>query len=176
MIDDFDEEGVTPSHPPRPRRVFDESILRQPIATLHPGAPVCVDAADTIAEAVDRMRQHRIGCVLVTERGHLVGIFTERDVLFEIANRSYDALSTQVSSLMTADPETLPITAPIALALNIMSLGGFRHVPLVDEEKTPVGVLSMRDVIDYLVELFPAEIQNWPPRPGLEITKDREGA
>ena len=66
---------------------------------------------------------------------------------------------------MTEDPESLPEDAEIAWAVNRMSLGGFRHVPLVDGNGRPVGILSVKDVVNYLAEFFPDAVQNIPPRP-----------
>jgi CBS domain-containing protein len=47
-----------------------------------------------------------------------------------------------------------------------MSVGGFRHVPLVDDERRPAGILSVKDIVDYLVEHFPRDVLNIPPEPG----------
>jgi hypothetical protein len=57
-----------------------------------------------------------------------------------------------------------------------MSLGGFRHIPLVDDDGSPTGVVAMRNIVDYIVDLFPNEILNLPPSPGLSISRAREGA
>jgi CBS domain-containing protein len=45
-------------------------------------------------------------------------------------------------------------------------VGGFRHVPLVDSDGRPVGILSVKDIVDYLAEHFPREVLNIPPEPG----------
>ena len=67
---------------------------------------------------------------------------------------------------MTPDPEVLPITASVAFVLNKMSIGGFRHVPVVDEEHRPRFVVAVRDVVAYLVDAFPREVLNLPPEGG----------
>ena len=64
---------------------------------------------------------------------------------------------------MTPDPECLTPHDPIAFALNRMVVGGYRHVPLVTADGSPVGILPMRDVIAYIVSFFPTEIFNVPP-------------
>ena len=74
------------------------------------------------------------------------------------------------------DPETLSPDSPMAYALNVMSLGGFRHIPLVDAKGRPVGVVSVRDIVNHLVDHFSDKVLNLPPRPGGDIPRSREGA
>ncbi|MEA2627370.1 MAG: hypothetical protein QOD06_3415 [Candidatus Binatota bacterium] len=157
-------------------RPFDERIFRQPITALEPAAPVSLDGKESVAAAVHLMREHHIGCVLVTDEGRLAGIFTERDLLREVCGLGIDLEGTPVAELMTPDPESLPPDAAIAFALNKMSLGGFRHVPLVDAERRPVGIVSVKDIVDYVVGFFPNEILTVPPEPGLDVAREREGA
>ena len=57
----------------------------------------------------------------------------------------------------------LAATDPIVYALNKMSVGGFRHVPLVDEERRPVGIISVKDIVDYIVDFFPNDVLTLPP-------------
>jgi len=64
----------------------------------------------------------------------------------------------------------------VAFVLNRMAVGGFRHVPVVDEGDRPVAIISVRDVVEFLVEHFPREIMNLPPEVGANITRSREGA
>ncbi len=161
---------------PAPRRVLDESLLREPIATLGLNPPVCVDEQASVAAAIALMQERHIGCVLVTREERLVGIFTERDVLNDVVGRAIDPAATRVSELMTSDPETLPSTGAIARALNKMSLGGFRHLPVVDADGRPVSVVSVKDIVDYLVDFFAHDILTLPPEHGLETPKRREGA
>ncbi len=56
-----------------------------------------------------------------------------------------------------------------------MSVGGFRHVPVVDEAGRPAGILSARDVLDFVVELCPEELLNLPPEPDLAVHRTAEG-
>ena len=129
-----------------------------------------------VLEAIGVMQEARVGCVLVVLSGRLMGIFTERDVLLQVVGRDIDVLKTPVRRLMTADPEYLRPTDSIAYALNAMSLGGYRHVPLVDDARRPVGVVSVRDVINYLVRLFPKSVMNLPTMPRQNYARSREGA
>jgi CBS domain-containing protein len=77
---------------------------------------------------------------------------------------------------MTADPATLGIDDAIVYALNKMGVGGFRHVPLVDDDKRPVGIISVRHIVRYVVDFFAREVMNLPPEPGMDVGRSREGA
>jgi CBS domain-containing protein len=144
--------------------VVDQRTLEEPIARLSPRQPLCIEENATLADAVAAMREHRVGCMLVVDdAGYLVGIFTERDLLLRLDDAD---LSRSMAPYMTRDPETLSPSDPIAYALNLMSVGGFRHVPLVDEEGRPVGVVSVKDVVNYLADVFSQEVLTVPPNPG----------
>jgi CBS domain-containing protein len=163
-------------------RAFDktrltEEGLQQPIRelpTLHP-AITCEPNA-TVRQAIVTMQQARIGCVLVVDQGRLVGIFTERDVLTKIAARDVDIDQVRVGELMTADPECLDLDNELAYALNQMSIGGYRHIPLLDDQGQPINVVSMRDIVNYLVAVFYRDVLNLPPSPPHGIPQAREGA
>ena len=158
------------------RRSHEAIALDQPIRALPLRAPLCLDGGRPVSEAIEMMRGNHNGSVLVTDGGKLVGIFTERDVLNKLALGELNPSEVPLSDLMHRGPETLRPDAPMVYALNVMSLGGFRHVPLVDEEGRPVGIVSVRDIVNYLVDHFPDEVLNLPPRPGGDIARSREGA
>ena len=143
--------------------VFDQDTLQQPIARLSPRTPLTVGLDATLADAVRIMRDARVGCVLVIDSGgYLVGIFTERDLLLRLDNPD---LARSIRPYMTPDPEALQESDPIAFALNLMSVGGFRHVPLVDDLGRAVGVVSVKDVVNYLADVFSQNVLTVPPNP-----------
>ena len=141
-----------------------QGILDETIEDLEPVRPVCVGPGASLVAAIEAMNAVKAGCVLVTEGDALVGILTERDIL-RVVGKLY--LQTPVEQVMTRDPETVGITDGIAYALQQMHLGGFRHIPVVDEAGRPVGILSVRDFVRYVVSLFPAKVLNLPPHPRL---------
>ncbi len=152
-------------------------ILRTPISDVKRTAPVAVPADAPVARALELMRKKGVSAVVVVERKRsrrLVGIFTERDLV----NRALPARGfarAQVKRFMTPAPETLRPQDPVAYALNKMSVGRFRHVPLVDDAGRPAGMISIRDIADFLVELCPEEILNLPPEPSLALHPRPEG-
>ncbi|MGH2575518.1 MAG: CBS domain-containing protein, partial [Ignavibacteria bacterium] len=71
-------------------------------------------------------------------------------------------------------PETLNYSDSIANALNLMSIGGYRHIPIVDNENRPAGVISIKDIVNFIVDHFHDEILNLPPK--VKHPSSREGA
>ena len=141
------------------------------------GAPISVPPDATVAKALELMRTRRVSAVVVVERRRtrrVVGIFTERDLV----NRALPARGfarAPVKRFMTPDPETLRPEDPVAYALNKMSVGRYRHVPLVDGAGRPAGIISIRDIADFLVELCPEEVLNLPPEPTLAVHPRPDG-
>ncbi|SRR5713226_7151508 len=144
------------------------------ISDLNLRPPILIDASATAVSAVAAMNEKHIGCLLVQKDGKLAGIFTERDVLKRVTFRDGSRTMT-IDEVMTKSPQTLEATDTLAFALNTMSVGGYRHVPIVDRGGKPVGVLSVRDIVDFLVELFPQEVLNLPSGPDSGIPKSVDG-
>jgi CBS domain-containing protein len=141
---------------------------------LHPTPPLQVRPDQPVADAVELMRRDRVGCVLVTSGSKLLGIFTERDMLRRVLAVG-KPLTTPVSECMTPDPMVVHPKEPISAAVRRMEVGGYRHLPVVDEAGGPVGILSVRRIVHYLVEHFPATVYNLPPDPAV-VPTEREGA
>jgi CBS domain-containing protein len=140
------------------------AILSEPISHLPTRKPVEVAPSASVRDAVRLMNEERCGCVLVVESGQLVGIFTERDLL-RLPDQDRRLAEIPVGQAMTRDPEVLRPEHRIALALNKMSVGGYRHIPLVDAQGRPVGLISMRDIVAFIVSLFPDAVLTAPPDP-----------
>lgn len=149
-------------------------ILKTPIRELRLAEPATVESTATVADAIRAMNERHKGCVLVQKSGKLVGIFTERDVIAKVALQARGTRA-KVESVMTGKPDTLTADDTIAFALNKMSVGGFRHIPIVDDQGKPAGTLSVRDVVDFIVELFPEGVLNLPPSPDKGIPKTVDG-
>ncbi len=143
---------------------IDVSILRRSLKTImKPAITVSIDTS--INECIRLMQKKRIGCVLVTSHGKLLGIFTERDVLKRILGASFDMEQTPITEVMTTNPQVLNEIDTIAYALNFMDLGGYRHIPIVNNVFHPVGIVSIKDIVSYFVEHFADEVLNLPPHP-----------
>jgi CBS domain-containing protein len=158
----------------REARRLGEGILGCAIRALDPRPAVCIPETTPIRDALGLMAGQSIGAVLVEQGGKAIGIFTERDVLRRVVLSGCDT-SRPVGDVMTRDPETLGPDDGIAFALNKMIVGGYRHVPIVDEGGRPLAVLSLREVVHFIVELLPGRVLNLPPDPRLEAHSEDGG-
>jgi CBS domain-containing protein len=131
---------------------------------LHPTPPWSVHPDQPVAEAVRLMRQHQVGCLLVCNGDTLLGIFTERDLLRRVLAAG-QPLTLPVAQCMTPNPVIVSPTAPISAAVRLMEEGGYRHLPVLGRDGKPVGVLSVKRIVHYLVEHYPITVYNLPPDP-----------
>jgi CBS domain-containing protein len=76
---------------------------------------------------------------------------------------------------MSSKPATLPNSATVGDAIRVMSEGGYRHLPVVDEAGRPHGVVAVHGIVRYLVDHFPETVYNLPPDPK-SVPRAREGA
>ncbi len=141
--------------PPKDR--FEKSLLKDSLGSLKGLGAVCVAPETPLQKVVEMLDQNRQP-VLVVEQGKLVGIVTERDILFRVLGKKLDLNLTPVRKIMTSDPEVLEVSDKIVHALNKMAMGGFRHVPLLKEGR-PESIVGVREVLDYLAELFPKSLR-----------------
>ena len=139
------------------------NIRHEPFSEIPPTMPV--------HEAVKMLAGHHIACLLVTDKNRLVGVFSDRDVMSKLALELEQAKDRPVSDFMTTEPIYVNETDSAVAALSVMALCGYRHVPVVDSAKRPVFVVSVRDVVQLLVESFAHEVLNR----GTDRTHEREG-
>lgn len=149
------------------------NLKNETVSRLYPTQPWLLQATQPVADAVKLMREKRVGCVLVCEQRLIVGIFTERDLLRRVLSKG-KSLDTPMQECMTPDPVTVHPKDSISSAIKHMQKGGYRHLPVVIDEK-PVGILSVKRIVHYLVEHFPTMVYNLPPHPQPTQPK-REGA
>jgi CBS domain-containing protein len=113
-----------------------------------------ISEAESAAEAASMLANLGTGCVLVEREGKLAGIFTERDFLVRIVAQAKDPNAIAVRDVMTPEPECVEEWTSVAYAINRMAIGGYRNVPVVTKDQKPLGVVTIFDVIDYLMDLF----------------------
>jgi len=151
-----------------------ESLTHNKVASLPLLAPLQVGPRGTVGEAIALMQTRREGCVVVAELGRPVGMFTERDVLKKVLARALPA-DTPIVDVMSRDPAVVQVDDSVAQVIRRMDAGGFRHVPVVDAAGRLQSVLSVKRIVEYLVEHFPRAVFNLPPEPDQKQTA-REGA
>ena len=122
-------------------KIIPDVISNQSLKTLPPEA--------SVREAANVMGSSRISAILILEDDGLIGIVTERDMTAKVLAVGLDPEATQVSEVMTPNPDCLsPDDAPNS-ALEKMRDRGYRHLPVVDGEEV-VGILSIRDLYAYV--------------------------
>ncbi len=112
--------------------------------------PVTCSPKDTLKRVADLMSENDVGSVVVTEGGRVVGIFTERDLVRAISSGA--RLDEPVSKYMTEDLIFANPNESVESALTKMLRYGIRHLPIVDEDKRLLGVVSIRDLVEALSE------------------------
>jgi CBS domain-containing protein len=110
----------------------------------------------TVADAVKLLATHRIGALPVTDTSGVVGIFSERDVIYCLEREGAAALGKKVSEVMTAPALTVDTDAPVMSALSMMSRRRIRHLPVV-EGGAMVGFVSIGDLVKYRIDKIEAE-------------------
>lgn len=149
------------------------NLKYETVARLNPTPAWSVQRGAAVADAVALMRDRRVGCVLICDGKRIAGIFTERDLVRRILAVGRP-LTTPIAECMTPEPVTVQPREPISTAIRRMQRGGYRHLPVVVDGK-PVGILSVKRIVTYLVEHFPSVVSNLPPDPH-GLPRKREGA
>jgi CBS domain-containing protein len=112
---------------------------------VHDKDPLTLPPDATVRDACQRMRERRVGAVVVTAPNNTpLGIFTGRDAVCRVIAQGCDPLATTLDAVMTRDPATMPPRTTAIDALRLMQDGGFRHVVIVEQGRV-VGVVSRRD-------------------------------
>ena len=201
-LDKLDERTVRvgEEHSPGARLLdADDRFLQHPSTRRIDTGKRLIDVLDLNRQVGEANLVHRSRCRLANVSGrHILKQLDADTVAFEEHGSKFDLLEPQqpggrlaldlqlvdrgknpatlpLAEVMTPDPDVLPVRSTVAYALNKMCVGGFRHVPVVDEEHRPAFVVSVRDVVEFLVEAFPREVLNL----SMEITisqRSREGA
>jgi CBS domain-containing protein len=143
-------QPLTESHLPVPATPVERALLSDRLRIFQGRQPLVVAPSTPVRDVLRLMVDNRVGCVLIEEGGKTAGIFTERDVLLKLGEKATDYAARPVSDFMTAKVESLPPSAKIAFAVHRMDLGGYRHVPVVNEQGKTVGIFSVRDILSYL--------------------------
>ena len=136
---------------PGPGTAFEAKLVGVPLSEVHPHLPLTVDVGASVAEAVTRLREAAVGCLLVIDGEELRGILSERDLVMKASDGGQNLAEMRVSDLMTPDPVVLRADDSVAVAIHKMAVGGFRHVPLVNDGQAS-GIVSARDLFKYILD------------------------
>ena len=155
------------------KKSFDELLAEKRIYQII--NPRLVQAPPTISikVAIEIMQTQRAGYIVIADRGKPVGIFTETDVVREILGKKVD-WKRPVKDFMTPSPVCLRVKDTVGNAIDVMGKKRFYHIPLLDDKGYLVNVISVRTLIRFLAEFYPAEVLNLPPVPN-QIIESAEG-
>jgi CBS domain-containing protein len=136
--------------------------MNTPISVLleHKGkGTVSVPSTITVAQAAQEMDRKKVGSVLVMEGGRLVGIFTERDVLWRVVAAGFDPKTTPLSEVMTRQPITSGPGTSIQHVMNTFTENRFRHMPVIESGRL-LGLISIGDVLRWAAEVHKQEAEH----------------
>ena len=131
--------------------LFEHHFLKTQLDKLDLPTPLIVRENEPVAATIERMSKEGNSCTLVVcKDGTPSGIFTERDVVKKVALNEDKTLTLQISDVMTRNPITVRSSVSVARALYEMSLGGFRHLPIIAGATPKLRILSTEEVIDFV--------------------------
>jgi len=151
-----------------------ENLSRSAASELDVRAADVLGPDATVGAAIALMQERKTGCLIITEHGKPIGIFTERDVLKQVVARG-TPLTTPLADVMTNSPVTVDEECSVGALIRRMHDGGLRHVPVVDSSQRLRGVVSVKRIVEFLVDHVPRAVFNLPPKPG-QRQQAREGA
>ncbi len=119
---------------------------------------VTVKPTDTVAEAVRVLSDLRIGAVVVSHDGRKPdGILSERDIVRQLGEKGAEILESPISELMTREVQTCTTAENALTILERMTVGRFRHLPVVDVDGNMLGVVSIGDAVSGRLKELSAE-------------------
>ena len=149
------------------------NLTLDPVLRAFPRTPLCLQPEATVRAAMSVLRESRRGCLLICRNKKVTGIFTERDALrLMAAGADFDQ---PLESVMQTNVVTVDYHETVSVAISRMSEGGYRRLPVLNDLGEPIGILSVKTILHYLVEHFSGVVYTLPPEPHY-VTQLREGA
>ena len=127
------------------------SVMEDNLGRLAQEETITVASETPVLDVVRLMKRANSGCALIVDDGKLAGIFTERDVLSKMTGVEASSPETAVKELMSPNPEVLHERDSVAVALNKMSIGRYRHIP-VKKHDGSYTVTSIKNVLIYIAK------------------------
>ncbi len=118
---------------------------------LHRDYAAFINPESSVYEAALKMSASKTGSVLVLDSGKLKGIFTERDLMNRVVVLGRDYRKTPVHEVMTMNVKSVPNNESIHNCYKLMRANGCRHLPVFDEKENILGVVTIRDILNFLI-------------------------
>lgn len=132
----------------------------RPITQVIQGRPcICLPRETPTSLAAGLMKSMHQDSVIVVDQQKIVGLCTERDFVVKLIAEGLSPDLTVLGQIMTPCPETITADRPLMHALHVMFAGGYRHLPVVDDEERPLGMVSTRDALDLEVVQIQRELE-----------------
>ncbi len=147
------QQDLSPLDRPCADNRVERHLMEDEVHSLTPRPPMTILPGTTVRQAIDLMLAQNVGALLVVdERGVLLGIFSERDLLKKVAGVHETYAELPVNRFMTPRPEAVTPGDTLNYVLHKMDGGGYRHVPVLDEGR-PVSMISVRDMLRHITRL-----------------------
>jgi CBS domain-containing protein len=127
------------------------TILQGQISDVYTAAP-----DESVQAVAARLAEKRIGALPVVEGGRVIGIFSERDIVYGLATHGPAMLEKRVADVMTSPAITVTAETPVLSALSLMTRRRVRHLPVAEGERL-TGFVSIGDLVKYRIEKIEAE-------------------
>lgn len=122
------------------------------------GGVVSIESGRILRDAVSMLSEHRIGAVPVVSDGRVVGILSERDIIYCLESEGAAILDMPVDKAMTTPAITVTPDVPVLAALSQMSRQRIRHLPVVDDDRL-AGIVSIGDLVAYRIARIEEEAE-----------------
>jgi CBS domain-containing protein len=134
----------------------ERSLMDDSVSLLCPRPAVTLPPDATVAEAIRAMLRRNIGALaVVDDAGHLLGIFSERDLLTKAAGLHDDCAGRPIRDFMTRRPVTVRESDSLAFALHTMDCGDYRHLPVLRDGRL-LGMISVHDLLRHITRMCQA--------------------
>lgn len=143
----------------------DSAVSREqfdiPLSDLTLGESPTVTGDAPLREAVEAMQKSKVGALCYTKEGFAAGMISERDLVQKYDLEDSEWLDKPCKQFMTPGPFTIKSTDKVSDAIKLMAKRGFRNIPVVNEEDKYVGLLTIRDLVKFLVNFFPEQVAKY---------------
>ncbi|HNC49841.1 MAG TPA: CBS domain-containing protein, partial [bacterium] len=153
-------------------------ITKARVDSLNPRKPLYVEKDATVADVVAMMEQTKSGCILVRDKGALIGTLSERTILRNLIAMHMEFSHTPVTRLMSADTHCLYADDSAEYALNEMTFGGFRNITVLSQVGDPSGILTFEDILDHILAKMHVRIdteEKKPRSPEKKRAREKQG-
>lgn len=129
-----------------------ERFFEGTLAVLTPSKPLHLSIETTVEDVVNALIKNKTGVAVIgdPQKRNVAGLFTERDLIKKYMLKRAELASKKIKTLMTTNPVTLQPTTSVLYALDAMTQGKFRHLPIVDFDEKLTGILSVKNFLAFI--------------------------